>query len=189
MSRNVGTRLDGGRKFFLGCFPTEVHGINRSTGRTEGLVCTFGSTESSTCGRITRVISSCLGGRCNRRIGSVIFLYIPTDHRRMGEDHCGRFYGRIDQLDNVRGNCSRLVLVRSHLTVRRHEEKKRGRVAGIDVVSFSETFFGNGGMLIFSSVVAANNSCTLFTRRIRGRKTRIIKNLFLTEARCGCGGM
>lgn len=115
-------------------------------------------------------------------------MYIPTDARTGGRDQCVTFYGHIDRLYNVVGNCSRVSISNSHLTMRRRHRSGRGDVAGARIVRFSRTCFGNGSVCIFSSIMAAKTDCTVFTGRLRVFNKGMLKNLFLKHARCGCTG-
>lgn len=91
----------------------------------------------------------------------------------------------MDRLANVTGNFARIGILDSHLTVRRRY--RSGDIDEARIVSFSTRCFGKGGILMVSSIMAANADCTLFTGRLRAFKTGILKNFFLNEADCGCG--
>lgn len=116
----------------------------------------------------------------NSSIGGVIFTYIPTSSTSGGRLHCGKFTSTIYGFSNTVGTCRRVHIDKSHLTVRRGFSD--GSLRGMRIVRFSGSFFQNGGVLMFSSVLAGKFSCTHFTYRLRGVKNRILKNFFLNGA-------
>lgn len=113
----------------------------------------------------------------------VIFYYIPTSDGRGGIGQCGSFSSRIYQLTNAVGTFSRVDMRNRELTIRRCGNA--GAIGGTRIVGFRRTFFGNARILVFSSIVAENFSCTHFTYTLRTFKTSILKKFFLNEALLG----
>lgn len=129
--------------------------------------------------------------RFNTRIYGIALIYVPTDDKRGGRVECGTFTRRITQLAKYEGTCGTVAVRNKQLTVRR--AGTTGAIRAIRIVGFSGHFFGNGGYLMFSSVLARKRDCTQFTYTLRALKTRILKNCFLNGAvllwrfgPCGC---